>query len=57
MEDVQGLTCYEKVPIRLYLPQDAGWRPLIVFYHGEGFVLGDIQSYDHLVGAIAEESS
>lgn len=57
MEEVRGLTRYGEVPIRLYLPQDTGRSPLIIFYHGGGFVLGDIQSYDHLASAIAEASS
>ncbi len=57
VEDLQCPTRYGNVPIRLYLPRGSGSRPLIVFYHGGGFVLGDIQSYDHLAGAIAEASS
>ncbi|MBV7255273.1 alpha/beta hydrolase [Pacificimonas sp. WHA3] len=35
------------VPIRVYTPQQAqGPLPLIVYLHGGGFVLGDVEAYD-----------
>jgi acetyl esterase len=34
------------VPIRIYTPEGKGPYPLLVFFHGGGFVVGDIESYD-----------
>ncbi|KAG2186457.1 hypothetical protein INT44_002679 [Umbelopsis vinacea] len=34
------------VPIRIYTPEGTGPFPAVVFYHGGGWVFGDIQSYD-----------
>ena len=47
------------VPVRIYWPQsDAGNLPIVVFYHGGGFALGDLDTHDpvaraHAVGADA----
>jgi acetyl esterase len=43
---------------RLYLPTSAPERPpLLVFFHGGGFVLGSIESHDRAVRVLAEQSS
>jgi acetyl esterase len=46
------------IPIRLYWPPDAGDAPLpvVMFFHGGGWVVGDLETYDgtarqHAVGA------
>ena len=36
------------VPIRLYSPADVTTGPVIIFVHGGGFVLGDLDTYDAL---------
>lgn len=36
------------IPIRVYTPEGSGPFPLLVFYHGGGFVLGSIASHDAL---------
>ncbi len=47
------------VPVRIYWPQSApGNLPIVVFYHGGGFALGDLETHDpvaraHAVGADA----
>ncbi len=44
------------VPARLYSPRNVeGEAPLLVFFHGGGFVIGDIATYDNLCRMIAEE--
>jgi acetyl esterase len=44
------------VRARLYRPQDvAGALPLLVFFHGGGFCIGDVASYDHLAHFFARE--
>ncbi len=36
------------VPIRIYTPQGSGPFPVMVFYHGGGWVIGSIDSHDAL---------
>ncbi|WP_165837675.1 alpha/beta hydrolase [Zavarzinia aquatilis] len=44
------------VPMRLYVPEGlpAGPAPMLVFFHGGGFVIGDIPSYDLTCRYIAD---
>ncbi|MEP7227597.1 MAG: alpha/beta hydrolase fold domain-containing protein, partial [Gemmatimonadales bacterium] len=34
------------IPIRIYTPQGAGPFPVIVYYHGGGWVIADLDTYD-----------
>ncbi|MEM6320880.1 MAG: alpha/beta hydrolase [Bacteroidota bacterium] len=34
------------IPIRIYTPEKAQGAPVIVFYHGGGFVIGNLKSHD-----------
>lgn len=34
------------IPIRIYLPEKKEQLPVIVFYHGGGFVIGNLKSHD-----------
>lgn len=45
----------ETVPIRVYTPEGDGSFPVLVWMHGGGFVLGDIESYDPLCRVLADE--
>ena len=46
------------LPGRLYIPEDAGENPpLVVFYHGGGWVIGTIETHDGTCRALARESS
>jgi acetyl esterase len=59
-----------KIPVRLYVPHTiilSGWRgiredplpiaaPVLVYYHGGGFVAGDLESQDSLLRALANRS-
>jgi len=42
-----------KIPARLYRPEQQAPLPLLVYFHGGGFVLGDIDSHDNLCRALA----
>lgn len=35
-----------EIPIRIYRPNEIGVRPLIMLYHGGGWVVGDLESED-----------
>lgn len=45
MWDHQIKTKDYEIPIRLFMPQKEGKYPLMIFFHGGGFVTGDINSY------------
>jgi acetyl esterase/lipase len=42
-----------RVPLRLYRPRSAGPWPVVVFFHGGGWVVGNPRGYDPLCGDIA----
>lgn len=44
------------IPARLYNAPDGGARPAIVFVHGGGFVLGNLESHDAMCRALAHGS-
>ena len=45
-----------KIPIRIYQPDDSEHGgPAVVYFHGGGWVLGDLNSYDFPCGAIAQK--
>ena|SRR5208282_4435503 len=35
-----------EIPVRIYTPAGAGPFPILVFYHGGGWVIGDLDSHD-----------
>lgn len=35
-----------QIPVRIYTPNGSGIRPLIVYYHGGGHVIGSLDSHD-----------
>lgn len=45
------------IPARLYRPRAAASRGLLVYYHGGGFVLGDLESHDHVCRALCAEAA
>jgi acetyl esterase len=45
------------VPVRVYVPTtEPGPRPVLVYFHGGGWVIGDIETHDPTVRAVAEAS-
>jgi acetyl esterase len=36
------------IPVRLYTPQGPGPFPVLIFFHGGGWVIGDLETYDEL---------
>lgn len=46
------------IPVRIYTPMEAGADPLacIVYYHGGGMVVGDLDGYDSLCRQLSNET-
>jgi len=44
------------IPIRVYAPADAGPFPLLMFFHGGGWVLGDLESHDALCRMLTNQA-
>ncbi len=42
-----------QIPIRIYTPAGAGPFPVVVYFHGGGFVVGTIDTYDESARALA----
>lgn len=45
-----------EIPVRIYTPKEEGPYPLLMYFHGGGFIAGDLESYDEIVRPIARES-
>lgn len=46
----------EGVPIRVYVPEREGPYPTLVYYHGGGWVIGDLDSHDETCRVLASEA-
>ncbi len=45
------------IPVRVYVPTtEPGPRPVLVYFHGGGWVIGDLDTHDGTVRAVAEGS-
>ncbi|MCH9674799.1 MAG: alpha/beta hydrolase [Gammaproteobacteria bacterium] len=44
------------VPIRIYRPQSDSALPALVYFHGGGWVIGDIETHDGICRALANEA-
>lgn len=45
------------VPVRIYRPVDNKILPCLVFFHGGGWVIGDLQTHDNVCRALAHQAS
>ncbi|WP_431801861.1 alpha/beta hydrolase [Halobacillus andaensis] len=41
-----------EIPIRVYKPEGAGQHPALVFFHGGGWVIGDLDTHDNVCRAL-----
>src|SRR5690242_19244737 len=41
------------IPLRIYYPSDAASLPVLVWYHGGGWVLGTLDGVDHVCRELA----
>ena len=53
---VPGYDGGPEVPVRVYRPDGEGPFPTVVFYHGGGFVIGDLESHDLTCRYLANET-
>jgi acetyl esterase len=45
-----------EIPVRIYKPAGAGPLPVLVFFHGGGFVIGDLDSHDAACRALTNQA-
>jgi acetyl esterase len=55
LSEVRNLALPSGVRLRLYRPAE-GTLPCLVFAHGGGWVIGDLDTHDHLAATLAAES-
>jgi acetyl esterase/lipase len=46
-----------EIPIRVYTPKIQSPAPALIYFHGGGWVLGDLESHDHVCRALANNAS
>jgi len=44
------------VPVRMYASEPGGLRPVLIYFHGGGFVFGNLDTHDAVCRALAKES-
>lgn len=47
----------ERIPIRVYSPEGTGKFPVMVFYHGGGFMYNDFSVYDYVMRYISRNAN
>lgn len=50
---IPGKDC--DIPIRIYTPEGEGPHPVLVYFHGGGYVFGSLDEADHICGAFSNE--
>jgi len=45
-----------EVPVRIYTPDATGTLPVLVFYHGGGWVVGSIETHENICRALANQT-
>jgi acetyl esterase len=45
-----------KIPVRVYASERDGLRPALIYFHGGGFVFGNLETHDMVCRALAKES-
>lgn len=47
----------KNIPVRVYTPQGNGPFPVVVYYHGGGFVIADLDTYDASCRALCKQAN
>jgi acetyl esterase len=53
--EIRGTT--QPIPLRIYTPEGEGSFPVLTFFHGGGWVLGDLDTHDSMARALANRAS
>jgi acetyl esterase len=56
VEDFAADSGHGQVKLRLYHPEPAERRPLLIFLHGGGYILGNLDTHDRVQRLLANES-
>jgi acetyl esterase len=56
VEDLSVPGPHGPVPVRLYASEQGGRRPALLYFHGGGFVFGNLDTHDALCRTLARES-
>jgi acetyl esterase len=56
VEDLSAPGPAGDIPLRLYASEHGGLRPVLVYFHGGGFVFGNLDTHDAVCRALAKES-
>lgn len=51
---VEDITIPTKIPARIYRPTAAQFDALLIYFHGGGFVIGTIETHDHVARDLCE---
>jgi acetyl esterase len=57
LADVEDRTIEGGLRIRIYRPEGPAPMPVLLFFHGGGWVVGDLESHDHVCRALARRAS
>ena len=57
VEDLRATGLQGFIPLRLYTPQGRGPFPILVYFHGGGWLLGDLETHDSLCRSLANRGS
>jgi acetyl esterase len=53
LKSVENAKTGSGVPMRIYRPEGTGPFPLCLYFHGGGWVVGDLESHDHVCRSLA----
>lgn len=56
VQDLSLETQHGNVPLRLYKPTDAATLPVVVYSHGGGYILGNLDTHDRICRLLAQKS-
>ncbi|KOS57370.1 alpha/beta hydrolase [Rhodococcus rhodochrous] len=56
VEDQHYVSGTTELPLRIYIPENDGPRPVVLYFHGGGFVAGDLEVIDEPARALANDS-
>ncbi|MER6627573.1 alpha/beta hydrolase [Streptomyces sp. NPDC000987] len=56
VDDVTARTASGDVPVRIYTPDEADRRGVLVYFHGGAFFLGSLETHDHVARSLAKET-